>query len=411
VHLFPWAIALIASILSGLLLCGALVARRRTSAVFIVGAALALLAAFVSGRAIWAATGRLDALAGAVAISIGACGGGYALGAALLNTRFGSRERPIVLRPGPARPGTHVVLLSDEEPEAYDPLLVRTGLARYLDSDITLPPEVARPLIYASERSRYHRTGGSPARGVVRALAISLEARVRTDGTARDVSPAFCVGSPSLHEIVARIVADGGRRIIVAPLAAAWSRAFTQAIDAVPLPDLAALGVTIESARPLWASTDLSGMLARRVMAALGDDRSADGVVLVSEGDPWEHAKAHAEYREQLTFLIQRVRAELVAGGVAPDRIRRAWLWLESPDVPEAVRHLAAVGAHNIVLVPVTFPAQTISTVVDLNYAAEGATADTGAAVTVLAPWGDDPAVVSALARAIADVVGPPAAS
>jgi protoheme ferro-lyase len=247
--------------------------------------------------------------------------------------------------------------------------------------------------------------GGSPARSSVRAVADSLQEQLRTRGLADDVIAAFCIGEPSLHSAIERIVADGGRRIVIAPLSAAWSRAFTMARDALPLAELAAGGVTIDSAHPLWASTDLSTMLAERVLTSLGDDRADDGVVLVSEGDPWEHARPHAEYREQLTFLIQRVRAELIRSGVAADRIRRAWLWFETPDVTEAVHHLAAVGARNVVLLPVTFPAQTISTMVDLSHAAEHATADTGAAVTVIAPWGDDPAVIDALTESVREAL------
>jgi protoheme ferro-lyase len=390
--------------------CASFVARRRASVASTVAAAFALTVAFVACRVIWNATGRLDHLVASIALSIAACGGGYALGAAIVSSLPAPRVPSTPLPVGPARPGTHVVLLSDEEPAQYDPAMVRAGLARYIDSDIELPPEVARPFIYASERSRYHRMGGSPARAAVRAIAISLEARVRAEGTADDVSVAFCVGAPSLRDVVAGIVGAGGRRVVVLPLSAAWSRAFAGALDSLPLAPLAAQGVVVETAQPLWASAELSVMLARRVLTSLGEGREEDGIVLVSEGDPWEHARAHAEYREQLTFLIQRVRAELIRSGVAPDRVRRAWLWFESPDVPEAVRHLAAVGARNIVLLPVTFPTQTISTMVDLAYAAESAAADTGAAVTVIAPWGDDPAVADALASAVADVVGGPAA-
>jgi len=411
VQFVPWATALIAAIAAGLCVCGSFVARRRTSTALTVAAAFALTVAFVSCRAIWAASGRLDAVVAAVALSLGAVGGGYALGAAILSSLPVPAPASAVPPVGPATPGTHVILLSDEEPESYDPAMVRAGLARYADSDIDLPPEVARPLIYASERSRYLRMGGSPARAAVRAVATSLEARLRAAGTAQSVTAAFCVGEPSLHAAISRIVADGGRRIVVAPLSAAWSRAFGSVVDALPLAALAAQGVAVETAQPLWASPELSMMLARRVMTSLGEDRELDGVVLVSEGDPWEHARAHSEYREQLTFLIQRVRAEIIRAGVAPDRVRRAWLWFESPDVPEAVRHLAAVGARNIVLLPVTFPAQTISTMVDLNFAAESATADTGASVTVIAPWGDDPALVEALASAVTASVGEPADS
>jgi protoheme ferro-lyase len=146
-------------------------------------------------------------------------------------------------------------------------------------------------------------------------------------------------------------------------------------------------------------------MIAERALASLPADRSAAGIVLFSEGDPWEHARANETYREQMTFLIQRVRAELIAAGVPAERIKRAYLWLEDPDIGEAVRHLAAIGAGHVVLVPVTFPAETIATMIDARYAAERSMAETGAEVSLIAPWGNDPAVVDAMSEAVEEAL------
>jgi protoheme ferro-lyase len=393
-----WVTSLVASVIAGVLVCRALIARRRGIAPLLVAAAVALTVAALAAQAVWNAAHRVDSLIASIAICIGACAGGYALGAATLTlgaTRRRTRRAPLVV--GTATAETHVVVLSDEEPETYDPRAVRAVLARYEDGEIDLPPEVARPLIYTSERSRYAAIGGSPARGTIRAVATALEARLVAEGLANHVSAAFCLTGPTLEDTVSGIVAGGGRRIVVAPLAPAWSRAFTEAVNTLPSPALTAAGVDVVRADPLWASAHLSRMLAQRVLARLGADRSDDGVVLVSEGDPWEHARSETAYREQLTFFIQRVRAELVDAGVSPGRIRRAWLWVEDPDLAEAARHLAALGAREVALVPVTFPAETIATLTDIRYVAERAAADTGARVTVIEPWGNDPAVVEAL--------------
>jgi len=69
------------------------------------------------------------------------------------------------------------------------------------------------------------------------------------------------------------------------------------------------------------------------------------------------------------------------------------------------VRHLAAVGARRIALVPVSFPAETIATLVDLHFAAERGAEETGASVVVLGAWGDDPAVVEALHAGVIDAM------
>jgi protoheme ferro-lyase len=408
VQFLPWAVTLIAGLAAGAALCAALVVPRRWITPALVFAVIAVTAAGVACSAIWAAAERLDLVIAAVALSVGTGAGGYALGAATLDVSTRHRRRPVQLVIAAATAGEHVVLLSDEEPETYDPGAVAEGLARYVGSDIDLPPDTARPLIYASERSRYNLTGGSPARATVRAVAASLEERLRADGHDAEVAVAFCVGTPSLAETTAEIVGRGGRTIVVAPLSAAWSQAFTEALDSLPRPALAAAGVSIETSAPVWASPHVSVMIAQRVVALLGGDRSSDGVVLFSEGDPWEHTVSCAEYREQLTFLIQRVRAELIHAGVAADRIRRAWLWLEAPDVAEAVRHLTAIGARNVVLVPVTFPTETMTTLTDVRYSADRAAADTGATVSVVSPWGNDPAVVEALFESVTEVLDRP---
>jgi protoheme ferro-lyase len=392
-----WATALIASIAAGAAVCAALVSRRRWIPAWLVAAAAALTITATACRVILQLSERADAIIAAVAISLGGCAGGFALGAASVTALTSRRKRTVQLEFGPERGGTDVVLLSDEEPGEYDPAAVTAALARYDDGEIDLPPEVARPLVYASERARYRSVGGSPARGTVLAMADRLAKVLGADGTTDRVSAAFTVGSPSLDEVVARVVSEGGRRVVVVPLAAAWSPAFAASFEGLPRQALTAHGVRLETAEPLWSSPHLSAMVAQRALASLGGDRSTDGVVLLSEGDPWEHARAHETYREQLTFFVQRVRADMIAAGVAADRIRRAYLWLEEPDIAEAVRHLTAIGARTIVLVPATFPAETVATLVDIRYAAERAAADTGVAVTMIAPWGDDPAVAEAL--------------
>lgn len=397
----PWAVALIASVVSGMAACGLLVSRRSAIVVLALleAASLALVAFAVAG--IWTTARRPDLSIASVAISLGAFAGGYALWAGLLAL---APERPrgaIEWTVGPAVGGTSVVVLSDEEPETYDPRAVTSALARYAEGDIRLPPEIGRPLIYASERARYRRAGGSPARATAREIATALQDRLRTDGAAQSVAAAFCDGGPSLAEVVSGIVAAGGRHIVVASLSVAWSRAFTEAFDELPIGMLAAAGVTVDRAQPLWPSPRLSSMLAERALAALGDDRDTAGVILLSEGDSWEHARSQDSYREQLVFFTQRVRADLVDSGVPASRIRRASLWLGEPDVTEAARHLAAVGARRIVLVPASFACETIATQTDLPYAAERAQADTGTVVTTVRPWGNDPALIEALRDAV----------
>jgi protoheme ferro-lyase len=362
---------------------------------------------------IWTGDQRLDLIIAAIALSLAAAACGYALVAEVLPLAAARPRRPGPLVAGAGIFGVHVVVISDEEPEEYDPRAVTIELARYAGGDVDLPPLVGRHFIYASERARYHQAGGSPARATVRAVAAALEDRLRSEDLSPEVSvsAAFCSEGPTLAVEVSRIVALGGRRILVAPLGVAWSHAFTEAVESVPNGALIASGAVIETTEPLWASSHLSAMLARRVLAAVGDDRSQVGVILVSEGDSREHAASDGAYRDQLTFFIQRVRAELIESGIPADMIRRAALWLGEPDVGDAARHLAAVGARAMVLVPVASPSESIVTLIDVPYLAERAQADTGAVVTVVKPWGEDPAVIEALRDCVVTALGATGAS
>jgi protoheme ferro-lyase len=294
-----------------------------------------------------------------------------------------------------------VVLLSDSEDEHYDPRAVTAVLTRYEAAEVALPPDVARPFVYASERSRYFRAVGSPARRSVRATATALAARLAADGTAADVRVAFCDPPETLAEVVTNLAREGASRIVVAALTVAWTRSFEVAVAETMALGAETAGVRIEVTDPMWASPHIAAMAAQRSLAALAVDPDAGGVVLVSEGEPWQGDRDDPAPGEQTTFFAQRVRAELIGAGLGADRIRRAWLEWEEPDVSEAVRHLAALGARRIALLPVTFPTEAIATLIDLRFAAERAAEETGTVTAVLRAWDDDPAVVESLVEGI----------
>jgi len=77
----------------------------------------------------------------------------------------------------------------------------------------------------------------------------------------------------------------------------------------------------------------------------------------------------------------------------------------EEPDVREAVRHLAALGASHVALVPVDLLFSTLATTVDLPMAAERACLESDVRVALVDPLGDDPAVIAALRKAVTEAV------
>ena len=399
----PWAIALFAGTLAGAVTCAGFVVKR--SRIALTGLAATLAAALLVGAtaAVWAQSGRADSSIASVFIALGALAGGYALASEVL---------PSVARHRPARPaldgvspGTAVgvILLADAESDQYSATDVTRAMDTLERSDVPLPPHVARPFVYASERARFRAGGGSPARRAVDAIASALAERLRDDGIADIVEVAFCTGDGSAAETAARLAAKSGRHIVVAALTVAWTQAFDVASTEVHALDPSRSRLTVETTEPLWASHALAVRAAERAFAAFGNGGIVDGVVLVAQGNPWQIDRLFPDAMEQTTYLAQRIRAELIEAGLPAERVRQAWLEWEEPDVREAVRHLAALGSTHVAVVPVDLVFASLATAVDLPMAVERASVESDVRVAIVDPLGDDAAVISALRRAVAE--------
>ena len=397
----PWALALVAGTLAGATTCAAFVVRRRLLALVGVAGTLATLLLALAVAVVWKQSGRADTVIASLFITLGALAGGYALASALLPAVTRPRSSHPVL--GPVDEGTAigVVLLADAANDDYAARHVTRDLESYERAEVPLPPYIARPFVYGSERARYRAGSGSPARRAVREIATSLSARLADEGVTGPVEVAFCQGGPSAAEVVARLAARSGGRIVVARLSVARTHPFDVAAAEVHALDPAASRIAVEYTEPLWASHAIAVRAARSAMDAFGDTEIADGVVLVSRGNPWQFDRLFPDAMEQTTFLAQRIRAELIEGGLPAERVRQAWLEWEEPDVPEAVRHLAALGAKHVALLPVDLLFPELATTVDLPMAVERSMAESIVRVAVAQPLGDDPAVVGALRRSV----------
>ena len=397
----PWAAALLAGTLAGTTTCAAFVVRRRLLPLVGAGGTLATLLLALAVAVVWKQSGRADTVIASVFIALGALAGGYALASALL---------PAVTRPSSSHPmldvvkeGTTigVVLLADAANDDYAARDVTRDLESYERAEVPLPPFLARPFVYGSERARYRVGDGSPAKRAVRAIAASLSARLADEGMTGPVEVAFCQGNPSAAEAVARLAARSGGHVVIARLSVARTHPLDVAAGEVHALDPGGSRLAIEYTEPLWASHAIAVRAAQSARNAFGDAEVADGVVLVSRGNPWQFDRLFPDAMEQTTFLAQRIRAELIEAGLPAERVRQAWLEWEEPDVPEAVRHLAALGAKHVALLPVDLLFGELATTVDLPMAVERAMAESIVQVAVVQPLGDDPALVGALRRSV----------
>ncbi len=399
----PWAVALLAGVLAGVATCAGFVVRSYRLALAGVAATLATAALGASVASVWTARGYPDASFAMFFIGLAALAGGYALATELMPVVARRRSPAPVL--GPVAPGDAigVLLLADAEAEIYRARDVMADLETFERADVHLPPVIARPFVYASERARYRAAEGSPARRAVRAIGSALSARLGGAAVSVPVEIAFCGGEPSAAQAVAQMAARTGRRIVVVALTVAWTRYFDAAAGEVHALDPSRSRLSVETTEPLWASHALAAQAAERALAAFGDDETADGVVLVAHGNPWQFDRIFPAAMEQTTFLSQRIRAELIEAGMPAERVRQAWLEWEEPEVREAVRHLAALGADRVAVLPVDLLYDSLATVVDLPMAAERAASESDVRVAFVSPLDDDPALVTALADAIAE--------
>ena len=397
--LLGWCGLLGFAIGAGAAACAALVVKRGAAA------PLAFLAVVFGAMAVGSfallsqAVPHIDRLVAAGFIGAGAFLGGFALAAALLPSLTRMPPLPAVVSASASpRPGPAVIVLADGQPETYDPAVVTSAFERLGATDVPVPPDAVRVFAYLSERMRYRSAGLSPARPVVRSLTARVSEGLRTRGLDGPVLEAWLRGTPRLADAVAAAAESGAVTIVVALLDTSESPAYEVARTEAGAVAPKRGGIRMCYTPPLWSDSTLARAVAGRVLSALPrGPRPTDGVVLVTDGQPWQWDREWPRSCEQTTYFVQRVRAELVSAGALEANVRMAWLDWQDPGVTEVVRHLAALGCERIVVVPATTPADTLETTIDLSAAVEQAALDPGIRVELLHGWGDDPGIAAVL--------------
>lgn len=399
-----WFALLLGGLLAGFGPVAAMAVPRRLQVLAVAGTLLVGLISIGGLIGITLLTGRVDESVVAGFLGLASALGGFAMAGAIL-VQIGPdppvAELPTEL-PEPVA-GAHVVLLSDAEPEYYEPGDVARQLRELADAGVTLPPEAARAFIFAAEKSRYRAIGTSPARDTVRNVTERLGETLGDDAPG-GVTVAWCDAAPRLDESVAFLAGRGARSIVVAQLGVAENVAIQSAKRRVDVMRPAARGLRITYAQPLWTSAALAERVAERILEALGDTSPEHvGVALLGHGVPSEIDELHPASTEQETFFHQRIRARLCSLGIEEQRVRLGWLEWQEPGLTEVVRHLAALGCTRIVVAPASMPTDALATLIDARDGVAQARVQPAADVVVLPAWGDDPVVAEALAAAIRD--------
>jgi protoheme ferro-lyase len=400
-----WLALVVGAVCTGASFVGILVARRSLEpAVALAGLASFIACAWGFGS-ITVIYDRLDAIIYAFIFGLAGIAGGYALVSTLLSA-IALHDRPAHLGESlPDDVGTAaVVLLGEVEPAEYSPRATAAALDQLAGEGLLSASIGVLPFLFMAQKTRYRAAGGvSPAQGQLDELARRITSALRTFPVG-DVASAWCEGEDALATRVAEAASRGFRTVIVAEALIADSLEVDHAKRAVDALRLHSAGVSVSYSGPLCGSETVAKLVAARTLEKVGETASA-GVVLVGQGQPEERSRSHREFDEQETAFLNRVRLLLVEHGIAEQNARIAWSDWRAPEVTSTVRHLAALGCREIVVMPACYPLDSISTLLDLPLAVRQARVDDTVSVVTLPSWHDDPGLIEALRVEIAACV------
>jgi ferrochelatase len=272
--------------------------------------------------------------------------------------------------------------------------------AYYTDIRRGRPPT---PELLADLVRRYDAIGGTfPLRALTEAQGAAIAAAL---------GPGFAVrlgtkhSHPSIEEGADELAAAGVDRVVGLVLAPHYSRTSIGAYADRLAKRLAPAGLpvsTIESWHRLPACVDF---LARAVRLALAGVPEGSEVLFTAHSLPERVLAGGDPYPQQL-----RETAEAVAAAAGLDTWSVGWqsagrtedTWL-GPDVLDVVRDRAAAGARGLVVCACGFVADHLEVAYDLDVDAKRLAGGLGLPFARTASVNDDPAVMAALARLVAE--------
>ncbi len=264
----------------------------------------------------------------------------------------------------------------------------------------------------------YDELGGiSPYNRRTEELRAALQARLSELGIRLPVEAGMRFWEPFIPRVVARLAAEGRRRVlglILAPYqsAASWD-SYQQAV-AEAAHGLGAPGFEIDYLPPYHLSDGFLQAAAENIrtagLAQLGATRYAEAVLVFTahsipepsaRGTPYASqygatAAALAERLEKPTYCLSYQSA---AGG------RTQWL---GPDVSDAIRQASAAGAREVIVTPTGLLCDHVEVLYDLDRVARSAAAECGLGFVRPRTVESHPKFVDELARRLAERIDSP---
>jgi ferrochelatase len=248
-------------------------------------------------------------------------------------------------------------------------------------------------------RRRYALIGGSPLVRITRAQAAALEAEL---GSGFVATAAMRFSTPSIDAAVRDLVDRGADRVMGICMSPQWSPRLMGGYAEALAGAAKDAGVPATLA-PAWhREPAFVAATAERVRESLRDASTSTAIMLTAHSLPKRVFEAEPEYIAQL-----HETAELVAAAAGLDPASWHWAyqsaghtqeeWLR-PDLKELFPKLAALGAREILVVPVQFLADHLEVLYDLDIAAADEARSAGLRYRRVAMPNTQPAFIRALA-------------
>lgn len=399
-----WLGLLAASVAFGAAVVGLLVMPHRTAPLAVL---LGIVGIMMSAAAFaWLSEryGTAEGITLATVVFVAGITAGYAIAAALLPYLA---KLPLIARGGGGGGSgpEGLVLLCCSELEHYSPVAVARRQQLLFDSAQVVVPATAMPFVFLAERTRYRATGGlAPGAQLARRLAE----RILQDLPASrwTIGIAWCDAPDTLISTVDAFTKAGKKHVVVVVLGPPEAGPLDEVharLDAIPRGHEQAPVIFAPS---IWNDRQLAERLTERIMTTASGDPAEVGVVLVGEGVPPLWQRRYAEAEETHNYFDQRVKVLLTEAGVQEQHVRVAWLGWQTPDVTEAVRHVAALGCKRVVVAPATIALPTMETVLDLSHSLSLARLPENVQVVTLTAWGDDQGLADAVLRSAEEALG-----
>ena len=265
--------------------------------------------------------------------------------------------------------------------------------------DQPLPPGIVEEV-----RSRYEAIGGSPLVEITKGQAQDLEEELRRLGIPSRVYVAMRHSRPSIGEVVRGMYGEGVRGILAVVMSPFQSRAsiggYVEEVERV------SHGMEIRFVRPWHNHPLFLDALSKRIRETKAGS-SLPFILFTAHSLP-EDMVGNDPYTHQIRETVDGVLRRLTCKGwaFAYQSKGRRGRWL-GPPVEEVIEDLSVRGEEEVILVPLSFVADNIETLYDIDVIYKGMASRLGIHLHRVPAFNRDPSFLKGLARIIEEDLRP----